>query len=405
MTPPRSGTTRPVRRCTAGHRTELAHFRQDLGCRSAPAAVADPGSALHLQRTLCRRCLRPRCRYRSISEGIRAWPYRHRPTTPHACLADPATRPVHRSGPRCLRTNLVGRPGLRHCQRSRCTQLARPNRCSTAHGTSDQPRPCLLKSTPARQSQRQLWRCGRARWRRPGHARLVDDGRCLAGGTGGTARRSRPRHAGLAGRAITARHCALAGNHVAPARRAGLEPGHRGLRLRWRRSRTGLVASHTGTSSATGAGCRRTQRRCGQPGTGTTAEPARRTPADHGLDPHPLEAARLLQTSTAQIQANRLQSCLQLASKFQCTVLLKGSGTVVANPQQQVWINASGNARLATGGTGDVLAGLIAALWAQGQSADMAATQAAFRHGHIADCWPADLPFSASALALRLGNQ
>ena len=123
------------------------------------------------------------------------------------------------------------------------------------------------------------------------------------------------------------------------------------------------------------------------------------------LTPHPLEAARLLQTSTAQIQANRLQSCLQLASKFQCTVLLKGSGTVVANPQQQVWINASGNARLATGGTGDVLAGLIAALWAQSQSADMAATQAAFRHGHIADCWPADLPFNASALALRLGNQ
>lgn len=123
------------------------------------------------------------------------------------------------------------------------------------------------------------------------------------------------------------------------------------------------------------------------------------------LTPHPLEAARLLQTSTAQVQANRLQSCLQLAGKFQCTVLLKGSGTVVANPQQQVWINASGNARLATGGTGDVLAGLIAALWAQGQSADMAATQAAFRHGHVADCWPADLPFSASALALRLGNQ
>ena len=123
------------------------------------------------------------------------------------------------------------------------------------------------------------------------------------------------------------------------------------------------------------------------------------------LTPHPLEAARLLQTSTAQVQANRLQSCLQLASKFQCTVLLKGSGTVVASPQRQVWINTSGNARLATGGTGDVLAGLIAALWAQGQSADMAATQAAFRHGHIADCWPAERPFSASALAVHLGNQ
>ncbi len=123
------------------------------------------------------------------------------------------------------------------------------------------------------------------------------------------------------------------------------------------------------------------------------------------LTPHPLEAARLLQTSTTQVQADRLQSCLQLAQKFQCTVLLKGSGTVVANPQQQVWINASGNARLATGGTGDVLAGLIAALWAQGRSADMAAIEGAFRHGQLADRWPADRPFSASALAMHLGEQ
>ncbi|MEB5964328.1 NAD(P)H-hydrate dehydratase [Comamonas testosteroni] len=121
------------------------------------------------------------------------------------------------------------------------------------------------------------------------------------------------------------------------------------------------------------------------------------------LTPHPLEAARLLETSTVQVQADRLQSCLQLARKFQCTVLLKGSGTVVANPQQQAWINASGNARLATGGTGDVLAGLIAALWAQGLSADMAAIAGAFRHGQLADRWPADRPFSASALAMQLG--
>ena len=165
----------------------------------------------------------------------------------------------------------MGRPGLRHCQCSRRTELAHPSRCSTAHGAPEQPWPCLLKNTPARQSQRQLWRCGRARWRRPGHARPVDDGRSLAGGTGCTAHWCRPRHAGLAGRAITARHCALAGNHVAPARRTGLEPGHRGLRLRWRRSRAGLAAPYTGTSTATGAGCRRTQRRCGQPGTGTAA--------------------------------------------------------------------------------------------------------------------------------------
>ncbi|MEX8193205.1 NAD(P)H-hydrate dehydratase [Comamonas guangdongensis] len=122
------------------------------------------------------------------------------------------------------------------------------------------------------------------------------------------------------------------------------------------------------------------------------------------LTPHPLEAARLLQTSAAQIQSHRLQACLELAQKFQCTTLLKGSGTVIASPSSQPWINSSGNARLATGGTGDVLAGLIGALWAQGLTAEQASVQAAFRHGLVAEQWPADRPFSASALAMRLGH-
>ena len=121
------------------------------------------------------------------------------------------------------------------------------------------------------------------------------------------------------------------------------------------------------------------------------------------LTPHPLEAARLLQTDTATIQADRLQACTQLAQKFQCIALLKGSGTVIANTQGERWINSSGNARLATGGTGDVLAGLIGALWAQGRSPEQAAIEGAFVHGHTADIWPANRSFSASALALRLG--
>jgi hydroxyethylthiazole kinase-like uncharacterized protein yjeF len=121
------------------------------------------------------------------------------------------------------------------------------------------------------------------------------------------------------------------------------------------------------------------------------------------LTPHPLEAARLLQTDTTTIQADRLQACTQLAQKYQCVALLKGSGTVIANTQGERWINSSGNARLATGGTGDVLAGLIGALWAQGRSPEQAAIEGAFVHGHTADIWPANLSFSASALALRLG--
>lgn len=131
-----------------------------------------------------------------------------------------------------------------------------------------------------------------------------------------------------------------------------------------------------------------------------TARAARQQPTI--LTPHPLEAARLLQTSTTAIQANRLQACLQLAQKFQCTTLLKGSGTVIANAQRKIWVNSSGNARLASGGTGDVLAGLIGALWAQGSNADEAAIQGAFKHGHAADQWPADRPFSAGALAMHI---
>ena len=122
------------------------------------------------------------------------------------------------------------------------------------------------------------------------------------------------------------------------------------------------------------------------------------------LTPHPLEAARLLQTNTAEVQANRLQAASELAQRFQCTALLKGSGTIISSPNSTPWINASGNALLARGGTGDVLAGLTGALWAAGLSAEQAAVQAAFRHGQVADEWPAHLPFSASALTMHLGR-
>lgn len=81
------------------------------------------------------------------------------------------------------------------------------------------------------------------------------------------------------------------------------------------------------------------------------------------LTPHPLEAARLLDCSTAQVQANRLAAAQALAERTGSTVVLKGSGSVVASPDLLPWINASGNTRLATGGTGDVLAGWIGGAW------------------------------------------
>ena len=120
------------------------------------------------------------------------------------------------------------------------------------------------------------------------------------------------------------------------------------------------------------------------------------------LTPHPLEAARLIGCSAAEVQANRLATARRLAERFQCVVVLKGSGTLIAAPGQPTWINATGNALLATAGTGDVLAGLIGALMACGQSGLDASTNAAFAHGQRADTWAARRPgmaLTASRLA------
>ena len=117
------------------------------------------------------------------------------------------------------------------------------------------------------------------------------------------------------------------------------------------------------------------------------------------LTPHPLEAARLLGTTTTEVQSNRLGAATALAQRFACTVVLKGSGTVVAAPDRTPRINPTGNARLATAGTGDVLAGMIGAGLAAGLPGFEASTHAVYQHGLLADQWPAGLAMTASALA------
>lgn len=126
----------------------------------------------------------------------------------------------------------------------------------------------------------------------------------------------------------------------------------------------------------------------------------RRSEQQTVITPHPLEAARLLGCTTAQIQADRLQAAQRLADRFGCTVVLKGSGTIVAAADVPPVINPTGNSRLATGGTGDVLAGMVGARLAAGESAWKSATSAVFVHGKTADQWPADQPFSAGALVV-----
>ncbi len=120
------------------------------------------------------------------------------------------------------------------------------------------------------------------------------------------------------------------------------------------------------------------------------------------ITPHPLEAARLLGTQTLDIQSDRLKAAQQLSDQLECTVVLKGSGTVIAAPECTPRINPTGNGRLATGGTGDVLAGLIGARMAQGLSGFEAACSAVAQHGKLADDWPADQTLTASRLAQRL---
>ena len=121
------------------------------------------------------------------------------------------------------------------------------------------------------------------------------------------------------------------------------------------------------------------------------------------LTPHPLEAARLAGTTAAAVQSDRLASVRQLAERFQCVVVLKGSGTVIAAPGRSSAINSTGNALLATAGTGDVLAGIVGARLAEGLNAFEAACHAVFAHGRLADDWAAGDTgriLTASTLAL-----
>lgn len=126
------------------------------------------------------------------------------------------------------------------------------------------------------------------------------------------------------------------------------------------------------------------------------------------LTPHPLEAARLLESTTAAVQADRLAAASALARRFGCTVVLKGSGSVSTAPGLAPRINPTGNALLATAGTGDVLAGLAGARLAAAPHtghADVlqAAGSACWLHGAVADAWPAGRALTASRLALALG--
>jgi ADP-dependent NAD(P)H-hydrate dehydratase / NAD(P)H-hydrate epimerase len=106
---------------------------------------------------------------------------------------------------------------------------------------------------------------------------------------------------------------------------------------------------------------------------------------DTVMTPHPLEAARLLQISAKEVQSNRMSAAVNLARQCNATVVLKGSGSIIAKSDGELRINTTGNPALATAGTGDVLAGICGALIAQSFPIWNAALAATWLHGHAAD--------------------
>jgi NAD(P)H-hydrate epimerase len=103
------------------------------------------------------------------------------------------------------------------------------------------------------------------------------------------------------------------------------------------------------------------------------------------ITPHPGEMARLVGSTVDDVQANRIEVATTFATTHHVYVVLKGHRTLIAGPEGSVFINPTGNAGMATGGTGDVLTGMIAAWLAQLLDADAACRLAVFLHGAAGD--------------------
>jgi ADP-dependent NAD(P)H-hydrate dehydratase / NAD(P)H-hydrate epimerase len=110
-----------------------------------------------------------------------------------------------------------------------------------------------------------------------------------------------------------------------------------------------------------------------------------RSKAEIILTPHPGEMSRLTGISIEEIQKRRLQIAHDFAAEWKVIVVLKGSRTVIADPLGNVFINPTGNSGMATGGTGDVLTGIIAGLTGQGAKAIQAAVAGVYLHGLAGD--------------------
>ncbi len=103
------------------------------------------------------------------------------------------------------------------------------------------------------------------------------------------------------------------------------------------------------------------------------------------LTPHPGEFSRLVGVPTEEVVPEKIRWAREKAKEWKSVVVLKGPPTAVADPEERVFLNTTGNTALAHGGSGDVLAGLIAGLWAGGLAPWEAAALAVFAHGRAAE--------------------
>ena len=103
------------------------------------------------------------------------------------------------------------------------------------------------------------------------------------------------------------------------------------------------------------------------------------------MTPHPAEAARLLACSSREIQSDRVGAALRLAERYGAVIVLKGCGTIVAEPHGRYAICPYGNPGMASAGTGDVLAGIIGAMVAQGLDLWHAALAGVLAHALAGD--------------------
>jgi NAD(P)H-hydrate epimerase len=125
------------------------------------------------------------------------------------------------------------------------------------------------------------------------------------------------------------------------------------------------------------------------------------------ITPHPGEMARLLETSIEVVQADRLAHARGFAAGHKVHVILKGHRTIIAGPDGRTFVNLTGNAGMATGGTGDLLTGMVAAWFAQLLDAEAACKLAVYLHGTAGDLAEADegeVGLIASDIAARLGD-